>query len=132
LKDLEISALSAKWFVRQIHHFGLGPSDLFKGTGLDSTWLTREDATIRVEEYIQLVKNALDKTGDPALGLKIGKGYNLQEIGIWGYAILSCATAGEAMKTTFKYWELNAGLVNNEDQITHSKASFLEPAIYVD
>jgi AraC-like DNA-binding protein len=116
-----MSALSAKWFVRQIHHFGLAPGDLIKGTGLDSTWLAREDATISVDEYIRLVENALDKTGEPALGLKIGKWYNLQEIGIWGYAILSCATASEAMKTTFKYWELNGGLVNVDAQIREDK-----------
>ena len=49
LKDLMISALSAKWFVRQIHHFGLGPGDLFKGPGLDATWLAREEAMIGVD-----------------------------------------------------------------------------------
>ena len=49
MKDLMISALSAKWFVRQIHHFGLGPGDLFKGPGLDATWLAREEAMIGVD-----------------------------------------------------------------------------------
>ncbi len=112
MNDTIIPAVSSKWFVRQMSHFGVTPGDIFKGTGLDTTWLAKEDATISANDYIQLVINALDLTSDPSLGLKIGKWQNLLEYGIWGYAIMSCTTAEEAMSITFKYWELNGALVN--------------------
>ncbi len=111
MRRLIIPADSAKWFIRQMRHFGLETENLLTGTGLDNAWYEDENSRIATANYIRIIKNGLDMTGDPALGLNIGKYINLAEFGVWGYAIMSCKTAREAMDVTLKYWELNGGLV---------------------
>jgi len=112
MNDTIIPADSARWFIRQMLQSGLSHEDMFQGTGLDGLWMKRDDAKISMTQYLQIVENALTHTGNPALGLSVGKGQMLFEYGVWGYAIMSCATAGEAMNVAFKYWELNGALVD--------------------
>lgn len=114
MDDTIIPADSARWFVRQMLQSGLSHKDLFQETGLDDLWIKRNDARISMTQYLRIVTNALFHSGDPALGLTVGKGPMLFEYGVWGYAIMSCATAGEAMNVAFKYWELNGALVDVE------------------
>jgi AraC-like DNA-binding protein len=95
-----------------MERFGITPEKLLEGTGLDSVRMNSKNALISGLDYLRIVSRALDLTCDPALGLKVGKSLNLFEYGVWGYAIMSCATAGEAMSAALRYWELNGALVN--------------------
>lgn len=95
-----------------MRHFGLSREDVLAGTGLDDTWMEQKDARLSQNQYLGIVSRALDLSADPALGIKVGRCLNLFEYGVWGYSIMSCATAGEAMGVAFRYWELNGALVN--------------------
>ncbi len=124
-----IPAFGVKWFIRQMHHFGLEPGDLFEGTGLDAAWLYDEEAAVTMGDYLRVLTNALDKTGEPALGLKIGRWFSLQEHGIWGYAILSSSNAREALKAAYKYWELIGALVHFSYRVDDGNFTWeIEPA----
>ena len=112
MNDMMIPADSARWFVRQMLRSGLSHEQLFGDTLPGGQWMKLTATGIPMSQYLRIVLNALDATGDPGLGLTIGKGQNLFEYGVWGYAIMSCATAGEAMNVAFRYWELNGSLVN--------------------
>lgn len=112
LNDTLLPADSAQWFVRQMDRFGLSPDQLLEGTGLTFMWVNSKNALLSGSQYLSIVSRALDLTGDPALGLKVGKCLNLFEYGVWGYAIMSCATAGEAMSVALRFWELNGALVD--------------------
>jgi AraC-like DNA-binding protein len=118
-----IPAFGAKWLIRHLNIFGLEPGDLFDGTGLDSAWLYDEKASITMDDYLQLIVNALKKTEEPALGLKIGQWYSLQEQGVWGYAILCSSNARDAINTALKYWELNGPLVHSSYEV--DEANFI-------
>lgn len=107
-----IPATSARWFLKTLRHYGLPVGTMLKSAGLDEAWLSNEEARIYARQYIHLVEKALDLSGDPALGLKIGRRQNLLEYGTWGYAVMSSANAAEAMRISRKYWALTGGLVN--------------------
>src|SRR5208337_5106515 len=70
-----------------------------------------ENALIAQADYLKIVGNAFDETKDPALALHLGQKPNLGELGIWGYAIISSPTLGEANEVTLQFWELNGSLV---------------------
>jgi AraC-like DNA-binding protein len=88
----KIPSYSAKWLVRQL-----------LGRGIK--------ASITKAQYLTIVNNALDAGKDPALALHLGRRTNLGEMGIWGYAIISSPTHGEANQVAIQYWELNGGMV---------------------
>jgi len=107
----KIPSYSAKWLVRQILSRGIPLGRIVKGTDLSEAWLKDDNALISQSSYLTLVNNALDITGDPALALNLGRQPNIGELGIWGYAIISSPTLGEANQVAMQYWELNGSLV---------------------
>jgi AraC-like DNA-binding protein len=114
-----IPAISARWFLKNLRHYGFDVDEMLQGAGLDDNWLQNEDARISVKQYILLVERALDLSNEPALGLKIGQRQNLLEYGIWGYAVMSSTTAAEAMRIAQEYWALIGGLVNIDTRVVN-------------
>lgn len=111
LHDKIIPAHSAKWLVRTMIDFGIPPQNMLRRTGLHLTWLDEAEPMISSRQYIQIIENALDESGDPALGLKVGKHLHLGEYGVWGYALISCGSMLEALSISEMFWELNGALV---------------------
>lgn len=110
--DKKTPALGAQWLVRALGKKGITKERLLRDTGLNEKWLHQNQATISPENHLRIVENALDESGDPALGLNMGKTQNLTEFGFWGYAILSSKTLGEAARVTLQYWKITGSLVN--------------------
>lgn len=102
---------SARWLVRQILSMEVPLDRILEGTGLSETWLHEENALIAPDQYLTIVGNALDETGDPALGLNIGPKQLLGDLGFLGYAIISSPTLRDASQAALKFWELNGSLV---------------------
>ena len=111
MPDRRIPADDARWLVSQLVRMRLPLAPLLQGTDLDEAWLHQKDAKITRAQFQRLVANALEISGDPALGLTIGEYFNLGDYGFWGYAILSSSTWGEANAVALKYWDLSGGLV---------------------
>jgi AraC-like DNA-binding protein len=107
----KIPSYSAKWLIRQLVTGGIPLTRILKGTDLSEAWLKDENALIAPSHYLTIVNNALDETRDPALALHLGQQPNLGELGIWGYAIISSPTLGEANQVAMQFWELNGSLV---------------------
>lgn len=102
---------SARWLARQVHSMAIPLDRVLQGTGLQDAWLADENALITPEQYLTIVGNALDETGDPALGMTIGPRQYLGDLGFLGYAIISSPTLREANQTALQFWELNGSLV---------------------
>jgi AraC-like DNA-binding protein len=107
----KIPSYSAKWLIRQLVTKGIPLTRILKGTDLSEAWLKDESTLISPAHYLTIVNNALDETKDPALALHLGQQPNLGELGIWGYAIISSPTLGEANQVAMQFWELNGSLV---------------------
>ena len=107
----KIPSYSAKWLVRRLVTEGIPLKRIFKETNLSEAWLKDENALITPAHYLTIVNHALDESGDPALALHLGQKHNLGELGIWGYAIISSPTLGDANQVAIQYWELSGSLV---------------------
>lgn len=107
----KIPSYSAKWLVKRMEEEGIPLKRILRGTDLSEVWLKDDDALISTSHYLTIVNNALDESKDPALALHLGQEHNLGDLGIWGYAIMSSPTLGDANQVAIQYWELNGSLV---------------------
>lgn len=107
----KIPSYSARWLVKRMEEEGIPLKRILRGTDLSDAWLKDDDALISTANYLTIVGNALDESKDPALALHLGQKQNLGDLGIWGYAIMSSPTLGDANQVAIQYWELNGSLV---------------------
>jgi AraC-like DNA-binding protein len=107
----KIPSYSAKWLVKRMEADGIPLKRILRGTDLSEAWLKDDDALISTAHYLTIVSNALNESNDPALALHLGQQQNLGDLGIWGYAIMSSPTLGDASQVVIQYWELNGSLV---------------------
>lgn len=71
---------------------------LLHQTGIAPEQLDDLHAEIEAAQEIQLIRNLLHALGNPAdLGVEVGKRYKLTTYGLWGFALLSSPTLGDAM-----------------------------------
>ncbi|HEY7776551.1 MAG TPA: AraC family transcriptional regulator ligand-binding domain-containing protein, partial [Kineobactrum sp.] len=73
-----------------------------RNTGLSAAALTGP-LQLGAEQLNRVCINALELVDDPQLGLKLGSRINLPAQGIFGYALLSSATVGDALKLLIRY-----------------------------
>lgn len=115
MKEKMFAGDAAKWLVEAIGRRGLPTESVLAGTGLDQNWLDEPLAVLTASQYIQLVRNALRESRDPALGLSAADQSNyISRFDFWGYAILSSANWGQASRIAIKYWDVSGSLVRLE------------------
>ena len=93
---------------------GFTTSECLKGSGISIEDLEHVEKGISLQQELAFYRRLLDLSQDPALGLKLGQAYRLENYGMLGYAILSSQTLGEALKTakdfgplSFSHFELD-------------------------
>lgn len=82
---------------------GASPTATMHGTGLQATDLEDDDCWISYRQTMQIIDNAYELTGCSSLGLEVGAAEDINTFGILGYAMLSCATLGDAINVGLKY-----------------------------
>jgi len=60
-------------------------------------------AYILAASYIQALHEAAERLGDPDIGLHVGERIEARHLGVQGYAVMSCATAEEALGRALRY-----------------------------
>lgn len=87
-----------------------------KGTGILSSQLNDPTAVMTLQQEMAFYRNCLELTGDPAIGLKLGKLFTPQRYGLFGYALLSAPTFRHALtivehfgKLTFSFYTFGNG-----------------------
>ncbi len=63
-----------------------------ESTGIAPADLDRDGLTVTLRQEERLFANLLALTGDPAIGLRLGRQYSPQRYGLFGYAMLSAPT----------------------------------------
>lgn len=56
------------------------------------------------KNYRSLVRTALNCCGEPGLGLRLGQNSRVTNFGVFGYALLSCATVREQLRLIIRYY----------------------------
>tara|TARA_B110000503_G_scaffold85816_1_gene130694 strand:+ start:22149 stop:23144 length:996 start_codon:yes stop_codon:yes gene_type:complete len=87
---------------------GCDQQNLLAGTSFANTGLATIGARIPDTDFNQLVANALELTGDQALGLKLGQRLNLSAHAVLGQAFMTCTDLAEAIELFLKYNHLLA------------------------
>lgn len=91
--------------LRAMQALGFDAPRCLAGTGIDAADLQAEKPgqTFTLEQEFRFHRNLLELSGDPLLGLTIGKAYKLQTYGLLGYAFMSAPTLRQAMTIVCNY-----------------------------
>jgi AraC-like DNA-binding protein len=94
--------------IKAMEAMGFDARDCLTGTGIKPEDLLAPDPQLEFsfEQEFRFHRNLLQLTGDPLLGLKLGKAYTIQTYGLFGYAFMSAPTLRQAMTIVSKYGPL--------------------------
>jgi AraC-like DNA-binding protein len=120
-----------------IERWGTNPARALHGSGLKLSDLEDDDTWISYRQTMHIIDNAYKLTGRDSLGLDVGSAEDISTFGILGYAMLSCATVGDALAVGVKYQRTAQNLCDvqietGEDQSTISATTpfVLKPSGY--
>lgn len=101
------SAISVHLLTQFALDHGLAIDACLADTGLDWRLLADPGAEVDAEQELQLMRNLHRHLGRrPGSGLAIGRRYQLSSYGIWGFALLSSPTYGDAARLGLRYLDL--------------------------
>jgi AraC-like DNA-binding protein len=95
--------------IKAMQDLGYSAQQCLQGTGLKECDLVfpGPEQAFSLEQEFRFHRNLLELTGDPLLGLKLGKAYTLQSYGLFGYAFLSAPTLRQALVIACNYGPLS-------------------------
>lgn len=82
---------------------GISQDSLLENTEIDPAAFTDPKARLTYQQVIILTNNMLKLCDEPTLGLELGNAININQFGMLGYAILSCADLRQALNLGLKY-----------------------------
>lgn len=89
---------------------GLAAADVLRDSGLTDADLRDPTSTIVGRQELTVATNLVDLLGDPAdLGIRVGNGYHVGSMGIFGFACLTSSTLGDAVRFAARFYELSYG-----------------------
>lgn len=77
------------------------------GTGLTAEQLRDQRHQVTLQQEVRFYRNVLELSGDPAIGLKIGKNFLLQRHGLFGYAMMAAPTLRQALVLATRFGDLS-------------------------
>ncbi|KXI30576.1 transcriptional regulator [Paraglaciecola hydrolytica] len=98
---------------------------LFNNSGIKEDDLTK-NVNLTAQQLDTITSNAIDLSQDRQLGLLVGSSMDIPSQGIFGYAIVTSATIGEALKLMLRY---NKALLPNLDVKLLSRDNRVEVVI---
>lgn len=99
LVPANISAIMVKLGLEK----GISQDALLNNTGIDPDAFSDPKARLTYQQIIILTNNMMNLYAQPTLGLELGNAININQFGMLGYAILSCANIRQALNLGLKY-----------------------------
>ncbi|WP_418001633.1 AraC family transcriptional regulator [Mycobacterium sp. PDNC021] len=88
--------------------FGLTPQQCLAGTRTTPAAIRVPDAEITAQQELKAIANIVAVLGDrPGLGLQAAARYPVTAFGVWGFAILTSPTLGEAIDVAVRFVQLS-------------------------
>ena len=101
--DALCSVRAFRPFAEELDARGVKILDQLDSFGLSDTDLDDPDLRIAHNKAQHLLKRAIEKAGEPALGLLAAEKVKTGDFGVMEYAAASCATQGEAMRVAARF-----------------------------
>jgi AraC-like DNA-binding protein len=96
--------------VHEIDRTGGGAREILAEARIEETLLDQPYARLDTETYAELQRLALERTGNPALGLTMGRHASLASFGLVGHMATHCRTLRDAFHLWMRYYELAASV----------------------
>lgn len=91
------------WVCEFMQSYRVSRQQLLLGTGLESIDPTNFSGGITETQHLLLIRNALQLSGDPGLGLVLGFNRHVSTLESYGFAIMCCENYGEAIRVGCEY-----------------------------
>lgn len=96
----------ARLLVAELKRRGFADADIVEGTRLDWAQLLEEDRFLSFEQFRRLALRGMELTGEPWLGLDVGRSTQISSHGALGYAMVASADVGQALELAERYSSL--------------------------
>jgi AraC-like DNA-binding protein len=103
---------------------GVAAGALLRGTGLDEGQLDDPQARISQKQKITIFGNVLRLTSAPDVGLRAGARQRLSDFGVYGYALVSSKTFGDAVVLGIKHVRLAGPVLEKRFRVEGNTAIF--------
>jgi len=93
----------ARLLVAELKRRGVSEGDIVEGTGQVPAHLLEEDRFLSFEQFRRLALRGMQLTGEPWLGLDVGRSTQISSHGPVGYAMVASADVGQALDVVARY-----------------------------
>lgn len=120
--DAPRAAAGALLMVELGARHGADATTCLRGTGLAAADLRESGREIDAAQELAVVANLVEAVGHvPGLALEAGGQFRLTTYGIWGYALLSSATIGDALDLAMRHLGLAFAFTTFSRRTTHDE-----------
>jgi len=96
----------ARLLVAELKRRGFGENDILEGTRLAPAQLLQEDRFLSFEQFRRLALRGMELSGEPWLGLDVGRSTQISSHGPLGYAMVASADLGQVLGVVERYSSL--------------------------
>jgi AraC-like DNA-binding protein len=105
--DLRRPVYSTRVLCEVANERGIATSEILTGTGITPADLSDPDAVVAASEEIAAARRLLSLLPDATgLGIDVGSRFRLTHLGLFGFAVMSCATLRELCDVSMRYFSL--------------------------
>jgi AraC-like DNA-binding protein len=110
-----IPATTFRALLGYVPGLGIDLEAALRGTGVDLRSIEHPRSTIESGALRTLIHNLLEVSGQPDLGLVLGLRARISDFGLFGYAMMSCPTLGDAARLGMRFWGTTGSEVTFEE-----------------
>lgn len=111
-KEMVFSAVHSAVLVDMLAEDGVDRIEILRGTQLASRHLEDAEQLVSFDQFLRIVENGIALTGDPSLGLRLGRRLNISGHGYLGWAALSSTNIYMALQIITRYARILAPFQN--------------------
>lgn len=118
------SMLGLGALLAEMRHQGIAAEALLQGTGLAARQFTDPQARMSYAQKLIIYRNARRLSPVPDLGLRAGARQRLSDFGVYGYALVSSSTFGEAVGLGVRHIKLAGPVLQKRFRVAGDTAIF--------
>ncbi|MGW1563467.1 AraC family transcriptional regulator [Streptomyces sp. NPDC002144] len=99
-----------RYLARVAHDYGVDLQPLLTKAGLDPTVMASTALRVSYRQGSDVIRHAVELTGDEHLGLRVGTAQHLTAWGLLGFAMMAADTQQEAIETGVRYQNLSGAM----------------------